>query len=126
MVKDLVIGMVLSVLLVVLMVMSVLSVWRWGATTLDGERTNAMSADAVSVDVILVVGLVCVYFRFDLMGEYYVVLFVEDEKYMYKVGAEATGTVCAVSVTYDGWTRANVVLLWYVCDNDWVGYRDCI
>ena len=124
-VKDLVIGMALSVLPAALTATSALSAWRRGATTLDGERTNAMSADAASADAISVVGLARAHFRFDLMGEHHAALPAEDEKYMYKAGAEATGTVCAVPVTYDGWTRANAVPLWYVCDNDWAGHRDC-
>ena len=123
--KDLVIGMALSVLPAALTATSALSAWRRGATTLDGERTNAMSADAASADAISVVGLARAHFRFDLMGEHHAALPAEDEKYMYKAGAEATGTVCAVPVTYDGWTRANAVPLWYVCDNDWAGHRDC-
>jgi hypothetical protein len=117
--------MALSVLPAALTATSALSAWRRGATTLDGERTNAMSADAASADAISVVGLARAHFRFDLMGEHHAALPAEDEKYMYKAGAEATGTVCAVPVTYDGWTRANAVPLWYVCDNDWAGHRNC-
>ena len=124
-VRDVVIGMAMSVLPATLTATTRLSPWRRDATTLDGERTNALSAGAASADAMSVVGLARAHFRFDLMGEHHAALPAEDEGYVREAGAEAAGTVCAVPVTYDGWTLANAVPMWYVCDNDWAGHRNC-
>ena len=123
---DLAIGLSLSVLPATLWGASAASPWRRsGARTLEGERLSALGADAADADAISLIDVAKEDFRFDLMGEFHATLPMEDAKYMYKAGAEASGTYCAVPVTYAGWSIVDTVPFWYVCDNNWAGHRNC-
>ena len=123
---DVAIGLSLSVLPATLTGASAASPWRRsGATTLEGERTSALGARAGDADAISLIDVAREDFRFDLMGEFHATLPMEDAKYMYKAGAEASGTYCAVPVTHAGWSILDTVPFWYVCDNNWAGHRNC-
>lgn len=64
-------------------------------------------------------------FRFDLMGESHSTLPLPDARYAYKAGKLEQGTFCAVPVVGDGWTVADPVPMWYVCENDWREFVSC-
>ena len=96
-----------------------------GAVTRARARTDGLDPDAGAADAISLVDVTVGDFRFDLMGELHATLPMEDETYIYKAGAEASGTFCAVPVTHANWTITQPVPFWYVCDNFWAGHRNC-
>ena len=63
-------------------------------------------------------------FRFDLIGQAHTTLVTTDTSKKI-AGASASGTYCAVPIVPDGWTKAQAVPFWYLCDNDWKLFRDC-
>jgi len=124
--RDVTIGLALSVLPATLSATSMLSPWKAKVVaTLDAAVTSALPSDAGTYDAISLVNVTIDDFKFEYMGELNATLPSEDDKYMYNAGAEASGTYCAVPVTYGGWTKFDVVPFWYVCDNNWQGHRSC-
>jgi len=120
------IGLALSLLPATLTATSALSPWsRTDPVVVERATVGGLRVDAKDADAISLVDIRKEHFRFDLMGEYHATLPPPDEKYMYKAGAEASGTYCAVPVTRDGWATRDPVPLWYVCDNNWGGHRNC-
>ena len=120
------IGLALSLLPATLTATSALSPWsRTDPVVVERATVSGLRVDAKDADAISFVDIRKEHFRFDLMGEYHAMLPPPDEKYIYKAGAEASGTYCAVPVTRDGWATRDPVPLWYVCDNNWGGHRNC-